>query len=139
MAETENRQGWFSDRAAVSTLAAVSGILAALLVLTQLQYVLLAVVLAYVLAPAQRRLERHLRPVTAALVLISISIFVLLIPVAYILTVAIQQGLELLTAIQEGELSPEIIQDRIETICSIGLLVGPVVLGGTKIILDLLA
>ncbi|WP_224269206.1 AI-2E family transporter [Haloprofundus salinisoli] len=115
MTEEGDRPRWFSDRAGLSILAAVSGILAALLVLTQLQYILLAIVLAYVLTPAQRRLERHLRSVTAALSLILLSVFAIFIPVAYILLVAIQQGLGLLTAIQDGELSLDTIQDRIGT------------------------
>jgi predicted PurR-regulated permease PerM len=97
-------------------LAVVSGVLGLLFVFTQLQYILLAIVLAYVLTPAQRKLERYTSSVTAALTLISFSVFVLFIPVAYLLTVAIQQGLGLLTALQEGELSLDTIQDRIETI-----------------------
>lgn len=115
MSETGDLPQLFSDRAALSIMALVSVILAVLVVLTQLQYVLLAIVLAYVLAPAQRRLERRMRSDTAALVLISLSIFALFIPLAYVLTVAIQQGLGLLAAIQEGELGLTAIQDRIET------------------------
>lgn len=116
MTEKGDPPRWFSDRAGLSILAAVSGVLAALLVFSHLQYILLAIVLAYVLAPAQRRLERHLRSVTAALTLILLTVFAIFIPVAYILIVAIQQGLELLTAIQDGELSLDAIQDRIETV-----------------------
>ncbi len=52
----------------------------------------------------------------AAITLIVTSIFVILVPVAYILTIAIQQGLGLLTVIQDGELSLDIIENRIETI-----------------------
>ncbi|QLG27157.1 AI-2E family transporter [Halorarum halophilum] len=116
MTEQGDRRRRLSDNAGLSILAAVSSVLAALLVLTQLQYVLLAIVLAYVLAPAQRRLERRMRSDTAALTLISLSVFLLFIPVAYVLAVAIQQGLGLLTAIQEGNLSPDTIQEQFETI-----------------------
>ncbi|ELZ63950.1 hypothetical protein C457_18283 [Haloferax prahovense DSM 18310] len=94
----------------------MSGVLGLLFVFTQLQYILLAIVLAYVLAPAQRMLERHTSATTAAFTLISLSVFVFFIPVAYLLTVAIQQGLELLTALQEGGLSLDIVQDRLEAI-----------------------
>ncbi len=52
----------------------------------------------------------------AAITLIVISIVVILVPVAYILTIAIQQGLGLLTVIQDGELSLDIIENRIENI-----------------------
>ncbi|WP_394349504.1 MULTISPECIES: AI-2E family transporter [Haloferax] len=94
----------------------MSGVLGLLFVFTQLQYILLAIVLAYVLAPAQRTLERHTSSATAALILISLSVVVLFIPIAYLLTVAIQQGLGLLTALQEGGLSPDIVQDQLEAI-----------------------
>lgn len=94
----------------------VSAVLAALLILPYLQYVLLAIVLAYVLAPAQRTLERRMSATLAALSLITLSIFVILIPLAYIVTLAIRQGLELQTAIQADEVSPNNIQDRFETI-----------------------
>ncbi|KAB1190624.1 AI-2E family transporter [Haloferax sp. MBLA0076] len=97
-------------------MAVVSGVLGLLFVFTQLQYILLAIVLAYVLAPAQRTLERHTSSATAALILISLSVVVLFIPIAYLLTVAIQQGLGLLTALQEGGLSPDIVQDQLEAI-----------------------
>ncbi len=52
----------------------------------------------------------------AAITLIVISVFVIFIPVAYILTIAIQQGLGFLTVIQDGELSLDNIENRIETI-----------------------
>lgn len=97
-------------------IAIVGGTLAGLIVLTQLQYVLLAIVLAYVLTPVQQRLERYVSSTMAAITLIVISIFVIFVPVAYILTIAIQQGLGLLTVIQSGELSLDIIESRIETI-----------------------
>ncbi|WP_083851146.1 AI-2E family transporter [Halogranum rubrum] len=116
MTEQRDRQHWFSDHAVLSILAVVSGVLGLLFVFTQLQYILLAIVLAYVLAPTQRKLERYMSSVTAALTLISISVFVIFIPVAYLLAVAIQQGLGLLTALQEGALSLDIVQARLETI-----------------------
>lgn len=116
MTENDAHLRRFSDRVGLSVLAAVSGLLAALLILTHLQYVLLAVVLAYVLAPAQRRFERYTSSARAAVVLISLSLFVLLVPVAYVLTIAIQQGIELLSAIQDGDLSPDTIQERIGSI-----------------------
>ena len=116
MTEQGDRQHWFSDHVVLSILAVVSGVLGLLFVFTQLQYILLAIVLAYILAPAQRTLKSHTTSTTAALTLISLSVFVLFIPVAYLLTVAIQQGLGLLTALQEGGLSLDIVQDRLEAI-----------------------
>ncbi|WP_424009282.1 AI-2E family transporter [Haloferax denitrificans] len=112
MTEQGDRQHWFSDHVVLSILAVVSGVLGLLFVFTQLQYILLAIVLAY----AQRTLERHTSSATAALILISLSVVVLFIPIAYLLTVAIQQGLGLLTALQEGGLSLDIVQDQLEAI-----------------------
>ncbi|WP_418281933.1 AI-2E family transporter [Halorubrum sp. DTA98] len=107
---------WSSEDTAVTILAAVSVGLAALLVVTYLQYVLFAIVLAYVLAPVQRKLERRMSSMIAAITLILTAILVIFIPLAYILAIAIQQGLGLLTALQEGDFRPDMIQDRLETI-----------------------
>ncbi|MDZ7700834.1 MAG: AI-2E family transporter [Halobacteriales archaeon] len=104
---------WPSDRVGLSILAAMSGVFAALIILTQLPYIILAIVLAYVLTPAQQRLERHMSAGSAALTLTSLSVLLLFILVAYIITIAIQQGLALFSAIQAGEFSHDIIQDRI--------------------------
>lgn len=101
---------------ALTIFATASGALAALLILPYLQYLLLAIVLAYVLAPAQRTLERWLGPTATALSLVVVSLFVLLIPIAYVLTIAVRQGLELVTAIRADELQPDAIQDRLEAI-----------------------
>ncbi|MGM0604828.1 MAG: AI-2E family transporter [Halobacteriota archaeon] len=116
MAETSDLPTSSSERNALTILAITSAFLAALLVFTHLQYVLLAIVLAYVLTPAQRTLERRMGSKTAAITLIVCSILVVFIPLAYILAIAIQQGFELLTAIQEGGFRPEVIQTRLETI-----------------------
>lgn len=116
MTEKGMQPPWFPDRVGLSVMAIGSGILACLIVLTQLQFVLLAIVLAYVLTPVQQRLERYVSSTIAAITLIAISIFAILVPVAYILTIAIQQGLGLIAVIQEGELSLDIIENRLETI-----------------------
>ncbi|WP_458186318.1 AI-2E family transporter [Haladaptatus sp. NG-WS-4] len=105
-----------SDRNALTIFAVVSTALAVLLVFTYLQYVLLAIVLAYVLAPVQRRLEQRLSSATAAVATIAMSVVAFFIPVVYILAIAFQQGLALLTAIQEGAFSPDRIQGQLETI-----------------------
>ena len=116
MNEKRDYSRWSTDRDPLTILAVVSGVLASLLIFTQIQYVLLAVVLAYVLAPAQQILERRVSPMVAAISLVTITIFAVLVPIAYVLAIAVQQGLELLSAFQEGELSPGAIQDRLETV-----------------------
>lgn len=113
MARQGARTNWFPDRIGLSLLVIISVILAGLIVLTYLQYVLLAIILAYVLMPAQRRLEQHLSSMLAAASLIALSVVVLFLPIAYILTLAVQQGLELLAAFQEGGLSQEFLEERL--------------------------
>ena len=105
-----------SKNTALTILAAVSTLLAAFLVFTYLQYVLLAMVLAYIFAPAQQKLEQRVSSMTAAIALVAASILVVFIPLAYILAIAVQQGIQLVTTLQEGNISPELIQDRLEAV-----------------------
>jgi predicted PurR-regulated permease PerM len=107
---------WPSDRVGLSFLAVVSIVFAALIILTQLPYIILAIVLAYVLTPAQERLERRLSPGPAALILTGASVLLLFVLVAYIITIAIQQGLALLDAVRAGEYSSGVVEDRVATI-----------------------
>lgn len=107
---------WSSDRIGLSILAVVSVVFSTLIILTQLPYIVLAIVLAYVLAPAQQRLEQHMSAGSAALALTSFAVLLLVVLVVYIVTIAIQQGLALFRAIQAGVFSPDVIQDRIATI-----------------------
>ena len=116
MTETSSPSTWSPEGNALTILAVGSALLAGLLVITYLPYVLLAMVLAYVLTPVQRKLEQRMSSMTAAITLIVGSIFVLFIPLVYIIAIAIQQGLELIAAIQAGEFSPEVIEDRIQAI-----------------------
>ena len=115
MSEKSNPPIWPSEDNALTMLAVASALIAALLVVAYLQYILLAIVLAYLLAPAQRKLEQRMSSMKAAITLIFGSVFVLFIPLAYILAIAIQQGIELIAAIQEGDFSPEVLEARLET------------------------
>lgn len=95
----------------LTILAAASALLAIALIVTYLQYVLLAGVLAYVLAPLQRRAEAHVRSDVAAASVIAGSFLVVFVPIAYILTVAIRQGITLLSAIRRGELRDFVVEE----------------------------
>ncbi|WP_255168511.1 AI-2E family transporter [Natrononativus amylolyticus] len=103
-----------TERSALGILALASGVLALLLVLPYLQYVLLAVVLAYVLAPLQTALERVVSPTASALALISGSLLVLILPVIYVAIVAIQQASELLATLQQQGMDPNAVQRQLE-------------------------
>ncbi|SMO61990.1 AI-2E family transporter [Halorubrum cibi] len=97
----------------LSVLALASAVFAAILIATYLQYVLLAVVIAYVLAPVQHRAEEHVRPGMAAISVITGATLVVFVPLAYVLTVALRQGLALLSALRRGELR-DLVVDEIE-------------------------
>lgn len=106
---------WLPDGVGLTLLAVLSVVLAVLLIGTYLQYILLAVVLAYVLAPAQQYLEQYMNSTAASVTLILVSVVALFIPVAYFLVIAIQQGLDILSSLQEGEFSIEVTEEWIET------------------------
>jgi predicted PurR-regulated permease PerM len=110
MADSTQR---LTEQSALGIIAAVSGTLALLLVLPYLQYVLLAVVLAYVLAPFQTTLERVMSPTASALSLIAGSLLVLVIPVLYVLVIAIRQASELVGTIQQQGFDPTAIQQEL--------------------------
>lgn len=99
---TRTSQG-LTERSALGIIALASGILAVLLMLPYLQYILLAVVLAYALAPLHNVLKRAVGPTASALSLIIASLLTLILPVLYVLVVAVQQASELAeTMIQQG-------------------------------------
>lgn len=102
---------WLPNPSGLTILAAASALLAAALIVTYLQYVLLAVVLAYVLAPVQRRAEAHTRSDVAAASVITGAVLVVFVPIAYILTVAIRQGIALLSAVRRGELREFVVDE----------------------------
>ncbi|RKD94917.1 AI-2E family transporter [Halopiger aswanensis] len=106
---------WFTDRTGLTVLAVVSALLGLLVVLPYLQYVLLGVVLAYILMPAQRRLEAYVRSMTAALVLVAVAILTIILPLSYVLAVALREALNILDAVEGGDLNVGAIESRLES------------------------
>lgn len=113
MSDRSSRSPWLTERTALAGLALVSVALAALVVLPYLQYVLLAVVLAYVLAPLQARLAPLVGRTTAALALVVAAVLTILLPLVYVLALAIAEGIELVAAIQEGDLDVAAVEARL--------------------------
>ncbi|ELY45425.1 AI-2E family transporter [Natronorubrum tibetense] len=116
MPDRSSRPEWLSERTGLALLALVSAILATLILLPYLQYVLLGVVLAYILMPAQRRLERTVSSMTAALTLVVVAILAILLPMLYVLAVALREAIELLTAVQDGTLGMADVERRLEVV-----------------------
>ncbi|EMA41703.1 AI-2E family transporter [Halobiforma nitratireducens] len=114
MSDRPSPSSWDLERPVLGALALVSVVLAALVVLPYIQYVLLGVVLAYVLQPAQHRLEELLRPMFAAAVLVGVAVLAILLPIAYVLAIAFREALEVVSAVQEGSLDVAEIESRLE-------------------------
>ncbi|WP_343217283.1 AI-2E family transporter [Halovivax gelatinilyticus] len=105
---------WYETRPGLMGVGIVAVGVATLVILPYLNYVLLAVVLAYVLYPGQRALERYVSATVAASLLVVVAIVAILVPVGYLLAVAIREALEVLTAVQDGEFGLEDIEGRLE-------------------------
>ena len=115
MSSDDNQSTWFSERNVSFLVAVLSVTLLVLIVLPYLKYVLLAVVLAYVLMPAQRLLERRMNSMRAAITLVVSAVLLIIIPAVYVLAVAIQEGMELAAAVEEGDLTVTAIETRLGT------------------------
>ncbi len=114
MSADAGSERWFSQRTGLTTLAAVSGALGLLVMLPYLQYVLLGIVLAYIFWPAQRRLRRYVGSMLAALTLVAVAILAILLPVAYVLAIALREALQLIEAVQNDALNVEAIEQQFE-------------------------
>lgn len=103
-----------SERTALGIFALASVALALAVVMPYLQYVLLGGLLAYVLAPAQRSLESYVGSTLSAVSLMTFAIVVLIVPVVYILGVAIRQAADFIGALQQQGMNVAEIERQLE-------------------------
>lgn len=96
--------------ALVVTLLALS----AMLLQPFLQYVLGAVLLAYVLYPLQTRLEAYVSPMIAALSLVVLAVAGFVAPLVVILTTVVNSADRILQDVDTGPVQLEVIESRIE-------------------------
>ncbi|VTT86780.1 Membrane protein, putative [Halorubrum sp. DM2] len=99
----------------LTALVLLSGLLALFVLLPYLQFILFGVVLAYILFPVQQRAEEHIRPTFAAIGVVVGALFFVLIPIIYLLTVAIQQSLRVVSAVRNGQIDIASIEELLET------------------------
>lgn len=92
------------DRAFLLALVVAVGLVALLVVLPYLQYLLLAGLLGYVLAPVNRRLAPVVGRRAAAGVLVAVTIFAVLLPLSVVLTVVVREALAVVEAVREGRI-----------------------------------
>jgi len=76
---------------------------------------LFGVVLAYILLPVQQRLEQYIRPTFAAITVVITTLLVVLIPLVYVISVAVRQSLGLVRSIRQGEIDVETVEGVLET------------------------
>lgn len=108
---TQENGGWFTDQQALLVLVLIFTALAVMIIVPYLQYILLAIILAYVMWPLQVRLRRtRLSPVAAALSLTVLTLVIILLPVVLILSFAAQEALALLDAFERGELNLQVVE-----------------------------
>ncbi|WP_265112197.1 AI-2E family transporter [Halosolutus halophilus] len=115
MSVSHDPPDWILEQPGLTAIALLSGLLAVFVLLPYLQYVLFGVVLAYILFPVQRRLEKHVRPVVAAIGVVVATLLVVLIPLIYVVTVAVRQALRVVRSIRQGQFDIETIEDVLET------------------------
>ncbi len=105
---------WLARQPGLTALALLAGLLALLVLLPYLQFVLFGVVLAYILFPIQRQAEQYVRPTTAAIAVVTAAFLLILIPLIYLLTVAVQQSLRVVRSVRTGQLDVASIEELLE-------------------------
>ncbi|KYH24932.1 putative inner membrane protein [Halalkalicoccus paucihalophilus] len=106
---------WIVKQPGLTVLALLSGLLGLSVLLPYFQFVLFGVVLAYILYPIQQRLERYVRPTIAAIALVVATLLLVLLPLVYVVMIAVQQSLGVVTSFRQGQLNVGTIEDAIET------------------------
>jgi len=106
---------WLVRQPGLAVLALLGSLLALLVLLPYLQFVLFGVVLAYILFPIQQRAEQYVRPTVAAIALVLASLLVVLIPLVYLLAIAVRQSLRVVTAIRSGQLDVASVEELLAT------------------------
>lgn len=104
MPADRHHHSWFTEQQAMLVFALISIVLAALVILPYVQFILLGMVFAYIVWPLRQRLVDRLRHDIAALVLTIVTIVVVIVPLGYLLYHASREALEVIAAIEAGNL-----------------------------------
>lgn len=88
-------------------------VLSTLLVLPYLQFVLGAVILAFIVRPLHTRLEPRLGKTSAAVVLVVLSVLVIVLPLLFIVGFVVSAGLEFVQGLGDLELEFETLEEPI--------------------------
>ncbi|RKD94771.1 AI-2E family transporter [Halopiger aswanensis] len=114
MSDTAAPTDWIVDQPGLTALGLVSALLALVVLLPYLQFVLFGVVLAYILFPVQRRLERYVRPTIAAGAVVVGTLLTVLLPLVYVIAIAVRQSLDVAQSVRGGEFNVAEIEALLE-------------------------
>jgi len=106
---------WLVEQPGLTVLALLAGFIALFVLLPYLQYVLFGVVLAYIVFPVQQRTEQYVRPTIAAVAVVVATLLLVLLPLIFLLTIAAQQALDVVSAVRNGEIDIGSIESLIES------------------------
>ncbi|MFC7046720.1 AI-2E family transporter [Halobacteriaceae archaeon GCM10025711] len=109
------------DRAFLVVAIGAVGLLSLALLAPFVQYIMTAVLLGYILYPLQVRLAPRVGPRVSAGLLILLSIFVIVLPFAVLLTVVVRQALNVVRGIREGSLDVTAVQNVVESLSGVEL------------------
>jgi len=115
MSDRPDPPAWLVREPGVTALALASGLLALFVLLPYLQFILFGVVLAYILFPVQRRVEEHVRPTFAAMGVVAGALFFVLIPISYLLVIAVRQSLRVVSAVRNGRIDVAAVEALLAT------------------------
>jgi len=113
--QTDPPPTWLVGKPGLTALVLLSSLLALFVLLPYLQFILFGVVLAYILFPVQQRAEQHVRPTIAAIVIVLGALLFVLIPIIYLLTIAVQQSLRVVSAVRNGQIDVASIEELLES------------------------
>ena len=120
------------SRGTLLLLLAVFAILSAYLVLPFLQYLLVALLLAYVLHPLHERLREWIGSTLSAATLVVFAVVALLLPFVVMFAAVLEDALDLLGEIEAGEVDLEFIEDEIEAYTGIDVSIADVAAGSAE-------
>ncbi|WP_092935777.1 AI-2E family transporter [Natrinema hispanicum] len=116
MTDSTNLPNWVTAQLGLTILALVSSLLALFVFLPYLQYILFGIVLAYIMLPVQHHLEQYIRPTVAAIVVVTATVLVVLLPLIYIVVTAVEQSFRVVRAIRQGQPNGEAVKEILGTI-----------------------
>lgn len=115
MARKPPPPAWLVREPGLTALAVLAGLVALVVLLPYLQFVLFGMVLAYILFPIQQRAEQFVRPTIAAIIVVVAALLLVLIPLIYLLTIAVHQSLSVVNAVRSGQLDIASVELLFET------------------------